>query len=38
MQDYCRSNKNRLNCKAVLVGELSFAGSLITYKNIVEVS
>jgi len=38
MKDYCNSNKNRLNCKAVLVGELSFTGSLIAYKNIIQVN
>lgn len=37
IKDYCNTNKNRLNCKAVLVGELSFTGSLIAYKNLIEV-
>lgn len=38
MQDYCRSNRNRLNCKAVLIGELSFTGSLIAYKGLIEIN
>lgn len=38
MKSYCESNKNRLNCKAVLVGELSFTGSFIAYKNIIQVN
>lgn len=37
MKDYCTTNKNRLNCKAVLVGELSYTGSLIVYNGLIEV-